>query len=154
MQNQFALLAVRARKHEVAKQQFLSIGKNWDKQTWGTRAYFENSRRWSLAPPAIAGLWQVTAANEAADGRFADQTQKELELKTLDQFRKCAEPLAMDLGPYFDIFVRLDGKGKVENVKSWPPTKLGACYLPSLRKASASAPPKPSYWVRLQIGIP
>jgi hypothetical protein len=154
LQNQFALIAFRAHKHEAAKQQFIRIGQNWDEQTWGTRAYFENSRKWALAPPAIAGLWQITVANEAADGGFADRTQKQLVMKTLDQFRKCAEPLGQDLGPYFDIFVRLDGSGAVAKAEAWPPTKLGQCYVPSLHRATASAPPKNSYWVRLPIGTP
>ena len=156
LQNQFALLAVRAHKHASAAEQFLRIGQNWDEQTWGSREYFESSRTWSLAPPAIAPLWQVTASNqETADGRqFFDQVRHDLEPKMADKFRGCAEPMGQNFGPYFDIFIMLDGKGQIENVESWPSTKLGECFVPTLRHLTVSAPPRPSYWMRIPIGRP
>lgn len=53
----------------------------------------------------------------------------------------------------FDLLVRVSGEGKAEEVLVKPETTVARCLAEGVRKGALIRPPRPSYWVRVEMSI-
>jgi hypothetical protein len=60
--NAYALIALQAGDHETARSAFQKIGENWDPDVWGSRALFENGRKFLNLEPVPPGQPQPTGS--------------------------------------------------------------------------------------------
>ena len=64
---------------------------------------------------------------------------------------RCIEKLPKEEIVSFDGLVRVDEGGKAAEVVFGPETGLARCVAPDFRDASYPRPPKPDWWVRIEV---
>lgn len=151
--NQFACLAMRANREDDGASAFEEIGTQWSGDVWRTKAYFELSRAFVVAPPAIVTLRQVTARNkDLAEGpRYQDQMFHELVPQVAAKMSGCEKQVKAGPLDGIDMFIRLDRDGNVLEYQGWPQSAFAACLaaeVPKLR-IKLPAPPAGIEWVRI-----
>jgi hypothetical protein len=65
--------------------------------------------------------------------------------------RRCIERLPKEEIVSFDGLVRVDEGGKAAEVVFGPETSLARCVAPDFRDASYPRPPKPDWWIRIEV---
>jgi hypothetical protein len=65
--------------------------------------------------------------------------------------RRCIEKLPREEVVSFDGLVRVDEGGKAAEVVFGPETALARCVAPDFRDASYPRPPKPDWWIRIEV---
>jgi hypothetical protein len=65
--------------------------------------------------------------------------------------QKCLRDLPKEELVSFDGLVRVDSDGKAAEVVFGPETALARCVAPEFRDAAYPRPPKPDWWVRIEI---
>jgi len=156
--NLFAYMAVKMMDAQVAQQTFAQIGDNWEKETWRSRSYFEQSKAW--ASQAVKSSEQVKAAAlvveanlQTPEGQKYDrEIAKEFSEKFVSAMQQCVERAGNDLGS-FDLFVRVGASGGVQQVLSSRPTAVSHCLFPSVYAATFTPPPTPEYWIKIGMNI-
>jgi hypothetical protein len=65
--------------------------------------------------------------------------------------RRCLKDVPSEDRISFDALVEVGGDGKPEEVVFGPETAVARCVAPAFREASFPRPPKPDWWVRIEI---
>jgi hypothetical protein len=149
--NQMAFLAVQERDMAAAKPLFALIGDRWDRETWGTRDFFEYARVRAMPPAEISSLLEVADANQkTSQGRQYYQIfSNEIPKNYASTYARCAEPLGDNLGGSFDLLFKIGKNGEIQKVKAWPLTKLSTCLASAKTNGRVTPPPSPSFWLRI-----
>ena len=64
---------------------------------------------------------------------------------------ECAKRTGGPRSDPFDLVLKLDGKGRVQDALVHPRTPLSQCFAKETRKATFPAPPSPGYWVAARM---
>ena len=107
----------------------------------------EMSLRMKSAESLVAASMQTTAGREY-DGQIA----KEFAEKFADVMQQCVQSAGDDLAR-FDFFVEVNPSGRIQQVLPSRATAVSHCLLPRLYSTTFAAPPKPEYWVKIQMNI-
>jgi len=67
--------------------------------------------------------------------------------------QKCATDLKRPDLSDFDLFVRVDAAGVIDEALAKPATPLAACVRDKLTGWKAAAPPHPGFWVRIAVSL-
>jgi hypothetical protein len=152
--NQFALMAIKARDSEVADGIFQRLGDNWDKDTWGSQAFFTSNRKWAadVAPAAARSrrLRETSAANlKTAEGQ---RFKKDFDLKFAKFMEPCVRSAAGDLNK-FEVTIELNKNGGVQSLSVNNMTTVAGCLFQDLMHAEQQfpKPPQPDYWVVFEV---
>ena len=70
-----------------------------------------------------------------------------------DTMVRCTKGAKPDDLRKFDLLVRVSGEGKAEEVLVSPQTSVARCVAEEIRKGASVQPPRPSYWVRVEMTI-
>ena len=65
--------------------------------------------------------------------------------------RRCAKDLPKEEIVSFDGLVRVGEEGKAAEVVFGPETALARCVAPDFRDASYPRPPKPDWWIKVEV---
>jgi len=102
-------------------------------------------------------LSDAVAACEAnlktpAGKQYDESLSKEFPAKYLPSLKQCKQslPEGANMDP-FDMFLKLDGKGKVQEVLVYPETPLALCARTALLAGQFSSPPHDDYWVNIHM---
>ena len=156
--NQFAYLAGRMEDADIAETMFEQIGDHWDKETWYSQHYFEQSKNWASQMAVFSRkIKQLSAAVDAnletPEGQQYDaRLAKEFPQKFTDTMKECAKSAGGEFGS-FELFLRLGKTGNVDQSLVEPPTSIAGCLLSKVQFSSFSPPPKPEYWVKISMNI-
>jgi len=115
-------------------------------KAWASYAA-EMSLRMKSAESLVAASMQTTAGREY-DGQIA----KEFAEKFADVMQQCVQSAGDDLAR-FDFFVEVNPSGRIQQVLPSRATAVSHCLLPRLYSTTFAAPPKPEYWVKIQMNI-
>lgn len=156
--NRLALMATKAGDSVVADGAFKRIGDDWDKSAWMTQEYFNQNKTWAaqFAPSELRsrGILQEAAANAQSSG--GAQYEKSIEQALLPFMKQCMQSATSDREK-FEIVVQVGKDGSPED--AWPRklTATAQCVLRELfeshvkKETPFPAPPRPSYWLDLQL---
>ena len=154
--NQFARMAVRMADAGAAQKAFEQIGDNWDKDSWGSKRYFDLSKAWA-SDAAVTNKWldeiisSVEKNMQSPEGHEYDsQIASEFQEQFATTVKQCVDAADTDL-TNFDIFLQVGKGGSVQQMLSIPGTKVSQCLIPKLHLAAFAPPPKPDYWVKISM---
>jgi hypothetical protein len=85
----------------------------------------------------------------AAGKRYDELMGKEFPERYLSSVKQCKKS-APKLDP-FDLLLRLNAKGKVEEVLVYPETEFAICMQTALQEGAFSPPPHEAYWVNVHM---
>ena len=87
-----------------------------------------------------------------AGKQYDDGLGKELSVKYLSSLKQCKQSTAAskNLDP-FDMFIKMSGDGKVQEVLVYPETPMSMCARSALLAGSFSPPPHGDYWVNIHM---
>lgn len=151
--NAFARLAVLAEDHLAANQAFLRIGSNWDQSVWIDRSYFDSSKNWALAPPVeFVDLWNNAEKSVQVQGglQYVQKAQADFNQKNAQALQECRQLIKEDT-ERFDVLMKLNQNGDVQETTAWPPTKLSGCVVPKLARHAVAPPPNSPFWMILSF---
>jgi hypothetical protein len=155
-QNQIALMAAKFGDYTTADDLLLQLGEHWDKSVWGSQEYFDKIKAWarnSAGPfKKIIEAYKAVNLNIASpEGRQYDrQVAREFSSRFARALQDCAAGAS---GPSPTLLIVQMGKtGAIQQMMVVPENASDACLRPKLEKAMFSPPPKPEYWVRVNLG--
>jgi hypothetical protein len=97
-----------------------------------------------------AALDAVNANLKTAAGKQYDEAiGKEFSEKYLASIKQCKQS-APSLNP-FDMFLKLDAEGKVQEALVYPETQLANCARTTLLAGKFTPPPHNDYWINLYM---
>ncbi len=102
-----------------------------------------------------AALAAVDANLKTAAGKQYDELLgKEFPEKYLSSVRECKQSLpgGTSIDP-FDMFLRLDADGKVQEVLVYPETPFANCVRAALMAGGFSHPPHGDYWINIHMQL-
>ena len=152
--NEFARLALNAKDQRLAAELFLEIGEHGVVDAWGSRRVFLEERQRALSlPPDLFEKFDLAATNYGKPGgsAYGKQFDSDFHARLDPVAKSCFDAVKRDDGA-FTIFVRVGGKGDIEQAIPWPPTNASSCLLPKLSAQHFAAPPEPSYWTYINVG--
>jgi hypothetical protein len=98
-----------------------------------------------------AAMAAVVANLDTQAGKQYDEAiGKEFPPKFAGVFRECKQSSEKD-PPSFDVFLKLDAQGKVNEVLAYPETTIAQCVRPALSSGKFSSPPHGDYWVSIHL---
>jgi hypothetical protein len=98
-------------------------------------------------------LSAVEANLKSAEGKKYDESAgKEFSEKFLGSLRQCRQTADGSDGP-FDLLLKLDGGGKVQEALVYPETPLANCERAAMASAQFSPPPHQYYWINIHIQL-
>ena len=105
---------------------------------------------------------QLTAAVAAVDAnlktsagkQYDDRLGKEFPDKYWSNVRQCKQslPSGANLEP-FDMFLKLNAEGKVQDVLVYPETPFANCTRAALLTGKFSNPPHDDYWINIHLEL-
>ena len=131
--NLLAYMAIKVSDSVVARNAFLRIGDDWDKEIWRTRNYFDSSK----------GLAERQAKYDDSPLRRMIKQARE---KFAPAIQQCVQAAAGDM-TNFTLVLSVQKEGIVDSVMSDPQTAVGTC-LTKLKRRDAIASPLRSFRVR------
>jgi hypothetical protein len=81
---------------------------------------------------------------------FDEQLGNEIVRDHIGTMRQCKQANGDDLRSFWTL-LQLDKDGTVKEILLYPQTKIGACVREALLKARFSPPPRPAYWVSVNM---
>jgi hypothetical protein len=112
------------------------------------------------APLSFAtGKKQLSDALAAVDANLKTPAGKQYDEKIAQEFpakyisnvRQCKQSNPATSFDPFDIFLRLNSEGKVQEALAYPETALAACTRTALQSGQFSAPPHGEYWINIHL---
>ena len=152
--NLLAYMAVREKDPTMADQTFARIGENWEADRWGTKAFFDENKKWAAeVAPTVA--WQKSLQDKAdVDMRTpkALEMKKKFDEKFAEKIQKCAvSHSGTELEP-FAFFVAVGKKGEIRQFTAIPSTKVSDCVvLQGIFGTVLSRPPHVPFWLRVEV---
>lgn len=114
-----------------------------------TTAAFSSAADKKQISDAIAA---VEANLKTPAGKKYDELMgKEFPVRYLPSMKQCKQSTP-NLDP-FDMFLKLDAEGKVEEVLVHPETQFAICLRNALHGGRFSAPPHAAYWVNIHMQL-
>jgi hypothetical protein len=154
-QNQLAQMAARFGDYMVADETIAQIGDRWDPGTWGTKEYFEKVKTWARdsAVPfrKIIEAYKAVNANVATpEGQKYDSViAQEFSSRYMRAVKDCSAGAS---GPSPTLLIlQMSRSGAVQQMLVVPETASDTCLRPKMAKAAFTPPPKPEYWVRVNL---
>jgi hypothetical protein len=154
-QNQLAQMAARFGDYMVTDETIAQIGDRWDPGTWGTKEYFEKVKTWARdsAVPfrKIIEAYKAVNANVATpEGQKYDSViAQEFSSRYLRVVKDCSAGAS---GPSPTLLIlQMSKSGVVQQMMVVPETASDTCLRPKMAKAAFTPPPKPEYWVRVNL---
>jgi hypothetical protein len=88
----------------------------------------------------------------AAGKQYDESIGSEFSAKYMSNLKQCKQsiPAGSSTDP-FDMFLKLDGKGKVQEALIYPETPLALCARTALLAGQFSAPPHGDYWINIHM---
>jgi hypothetical protein len=156
--NPFALMATRFHDPVAANEAIKQIGNNWDPDVWGSEKYFEQTKEWATnVGPLEEHSRAVMREAEANEKEPAGATYKSrVEARFSQLIQTCLEAPNADATKF--VFMLMVAKGGAPQ-NGWFPITTGMteCIMKQLITAQVKkdaifpAPPKDSYWLRLEM---
>lgn len=105
-------------------------------------------------PAFLAALNEAKANLKTPEGAKYDAVfSHAFAAKHHDELMACLQGLTgSDLAP-FDIVARVGATGKLEVIRTEPRTKVARCIEPKMTNDRYPPPPKPLWWVTVQMSI-
>ena len=153
-QNQFAYLACQGKDASVARELFLRIGDHWDKGTWKTQKFFESCKKWASW---MAARIDIAVSSAATNIQTAEGHQYDAQITTVFNERLtkaiegCAARASKD-AHRFDLFVLFNEQGSPQTFLAQPQTAVSDCLRPQVQALMFPPPPKPDYWLKINLG--
>jgi hypothetical protein len=155
--NRIAFLAALSRLSDelFADKAFARIGDQWDEETWTMENDFE------LAKTAASFLGEREALVQAADANM--KTPEGLRYKVSfekpykELAKQCVRLSDSDVGTFMTL-TRVGANGMIDDVRIASTSGVAVCLYEKLRALQQEKampfprPPKPAYWVRLDLG--
>ena len=113
-----------------------------------------------LALPSLASdkkkLKDALAAVDAnlktpSGKRYDEAMSKEFPEKHVDGIRQCKQSVGGKAPAPFDMFLKLDNAGKVNQVLVYPETRMALCSGDALLGETFSPPPHADYWLNIHM---
>jgi hypothetical protein len=99
-----------------------------------------------------AALAAVEANLKTSAGKQYDEALgKEFPAKYLSSLKQCKQSSPDGAAADLDMFLKLDGEGKVQEVLVYPETPFSVCCRTALQTAKFSSPPHGDYWVNVHL---
>jgi hypothetical protein len=100
-----------------------------------------------------AALAAVDANLKTSAGKQYDELMgKEFPEKSRPSFKQCKQALPPGTSiDTFDIFLRLNTEGKVQEVLVYPETQFTGCFRNALLAGKFSNPPHDDYWINVHM---
>jgi len=88
----------------------------------------------------------------SAGKKYDESLGGEFSAKYISSLKQCKQsmPTGANADP-FDMFLKLDGKGKVQEVLVYPESQLAVCARNALLEGQFIAPPHNDYWVNVHM---
>jgi hypothetical protein len=154
-QNQLAQMAARFGDYMVTDETIAQIGDRWDPGTWGTKEYFEKVKTWARdsAVPfrKIIEAYKAVSANVSTpEGQKYDSViAQEFSSRYARAVKDCSAGAS---GPSPTLLIlQMNKSGAVQQMLVVPETASDTCLRPKMAKAAFTPPPKPEYWVRVNL---
>jgi hypothetical protein len=152
--NEMALIAFKAADFDYAVTAFTEIGDNWDKAVWGTLDSFYNSRDQATIPHIKNSLAAATENVKTPEGQlFSYALGAEMERRYHQPFLDCVKASPGYTQPSIGLLVELTKEGAVRDVLFSGADAPSGCIRPLLEKAILPTPPKPDYWIMVQMDV-
>ena len=87
----------------------------------------------------------------AAGKQYDEKIGQEFPLKYLSSVRQCKQANPSTSLDAFDILLRLNAEGKVQEALAYPETALAVCAAAALQSGQFSAPPHGDYWINIHL---
>jgi hypothetical protein len=111
----------------------------------------------ALAPPAtpveVARNEAETNAQSPAGKRYEGVMVSRLEDWLRPALERCVKKVPREELISFDGLVRVGEDGKAEEVLFGPETAVARCVAPDFQDAAYPRPPKPSWWVKVEVRL-
>jgi hypothetical protein len=152
--NEIALMAFRAADFDYATAAFTQIGDNWDKAIWPTRDSFYNFKYQATFPRIKNSLAAAKENAKTPEGQlFSQALVAEMEKRYHQAFLDCVKASPGYSQPWVGFLVELTKEGAVRDVLFSGVDAPSGCIRPLLEKAILPNPPKPDYWVMVQMDM-
>jgi hypothetical protein len=152
--NEIAMMAFRAADFDYATVSFNEIGDNWDKAVWPTRDSFYNFKYQATMPGIKISLAAAKENVKTPEGQlFSHTLVAEMEKRYHQPFVDCVKTNPDYTAPSVWLLVQLTKEGAVHDVLFSGADTPAGCIRPLLEKAILPNPPKPDYWVLVQMDV-
>jgi hypothetical protein len=96
----------------------------------------------------------VDANLKTAAGKQYDESMgKEFAAKYAPSLRQCKQSSPSGISDAFDIFLKLDGDGKVQEALVYPETPFSMCTRSALLTGKFNPPSHNNYWVNIHLQL-
>ena len=141
------------------------VGRRGDAVLSGSRAVVRGARLGVL----LLCAWLASSGGEAATSAEVARSEAEANARTpagrsyegvaiakaetwlRPAIQRCARQVAKEEIVSFDGLIRVSAQGKAEEVLFGPETALARCVAPDFRDALYPKPPKPDWWLKIEI---
>ena len=152
--NEIAMMAFRAADFDYATVAFNEIGDNWDKAVWPTRDSFYNFKYQATMPRIKISLAAAKENVNTPEGQlFSHALVAEMEKRYHQPFLDCVKASPGYTAQGVGMLVELTKEGAVRDVLFSSAYAPAGCIRPLLEKAFLPNPPKPDYWVLVQMDM-
>jgi hypothetical protein len=107
-------------------------------------------------PTSAADAEKAALANgSTSEGKaYASEVQKHISEQHEISLQECRHLAPEEPRGKFQLFLRVGKKGVVEEVRVAPEGRVSSCFSATVVKDHLKKPPKPSYWIRVEIAPP
>jgi hypothetical protein len=152
--NEIAMMAFRAADFDYATASFSQIGDNWDKAVWFTRNAFYTFKYQATMPRIKISLAAAKENVKTPEGQlFSQALVAEMEKRYHQPFLDCVKTNPDYTAPGIGLLVELTKEGAVRDVLFSRADAPTGCFRPLLEKTIFPNPPKPDYWVLVQMDL-
>src|SRR5579884_356320 len=152
--NEIALMAFRAADFDYATTVFDQIGDDWDKGVWLKRDTFYNFKFQATIPRIKRSMAEAKENARTPEGQLFSYTLlSEMEKNYHQKLLDCMKSAPEYQTPFMGMLLQLSKDGTVRDVMFAARNAPAACFRPQLEKAVLPAPPKPDYWVMVQMNV-
>jgi hypothetical protein len=90
----------------------------------------------------------------SAGKQYDEQIRKEFTAKYMASLRQCKQSLPAGTSvDTFDMFLKLNAEGKVQEGLVYPETQLAVCTRAALLMGKFSTPPHDNYWINIHFQL-
>jgi hypothetical protein len=115
---------------------------------------------WSVTR-RIADKKELSVALAAVEGHLMTPAGKQYDTEIGRQFpqkyaaaiKQCKQSTPSNSLSPFDIFLKLKGDARVEEVLAYPETAIAVCTRESLSTAQFTSPPRGEYWINIHLEL-
>ena len=152
--NEMAMISFRAGEFDYSASLFDQIGDNWDKTVWLSPEKFATFRFQSAIPRMKRSIAAARENVQTPEGQaFTSVLTANLEKNYHQKLIDCLKNVPGFSAPAVSMLMQVTKEGAARNVMFSPPDMPATCFLPQLEQAVLPAPPKPDYWVIIQMTV-